>query len=85
MSLFIPADFSDINWMFFFLFSSDGGEEEEEAGRGPNRLLDAAKRRDQSRHQETGREVPQEEGRRHGNDAERFICHMSVLMWETCW
>lgn len=46
---------------------SDGGEEEEEAV-GQDRLLDAAQHRGQGCHQEAGREIPQEEGRRHGND-----------------
>lgn len=49
-------------------FCSDGGEEEEEAV-GQNGLLAAAQHCGQSDHQETGREVPQEEGCHHGNNA----------------
>jgi len=45
---------------------SDGGEEEEEAV-GQDGLLAAAQHRGEGRHQEARGEVPQEEGRHHGN------------------
>lgn len=46
----------------------DGGEEEEAAAAGEDRLLAAAQHRGQGGHQEIRREVPQEEGRCHGNN-----------------
>lgn len=46
----------------------DGGEEEEAAAAGEDRLLAASQHCGQGGHQEIRREVPQEEGRYHGNN-----------------
>lgn len=54
-------------------FCSDGGEEE---AVGQNGSLAAAQHCGQSCHQETGREVPQEEGCHHGNKKLGIFCRM---------